>query len=66
MRLFLKLRNVSRTTFRNVLTQGFYHGLTNMARSYLDAAIRQAFTSLNVTQAKDLIEKMIVSIYKCK
>ena len=44
-----------------LLIQGFYHGLTNVARSHLDAAARGAFTSLNVTQAKSLIEKTVTN-----
>jgi hypothetical protein len=43
------------------LIQGFSYGLTNVTRSYLDAAARGAFTSLNVTQAKNLIEKMVTN-----
>ena len=44
-----------------ILVQGFNHGLTNMARSHLDAAARGVFTSLNVTQAKELIKKMVTN-----
>jgi len=44
-----------------LLIQGFYHGLTPVARSHLDAAARGAFTSLNVTQAKTLIENIVTN-----
>ena len=42
-----------------LLIQGFYHGLTLVAHSHLDAAARGAFASLNVTQAKNLIENIV-------
>jgi len=42
-----------------LLIQGFYHGLTPDARSHLDAAARGSFTSLNVAQAKNLIENIV-------
>jgi len=44
-----------------LLIQGFYHGLTNMSRSHLDVATGGAFFSLNVKDARDLIEKMVVN-----
>jgi hypothetical protein len=42
-----------------LLIQNFYHGLTPLDRSHLDAAASGAFFSLNVTDAKALIEKMV-------
>ena len=44
-----------------LLIQGFYHGLTNMAHSHLDATTSGAFFSLNVKNARDLIENMVVN-----
>ena len=44
-----------------LLIQGFYHGLTPDARSHLDAAARGSFTSLNVAQAKKLIENIVTN-----
>lgn len=44
-----------------LLIQGFYHGLTNTARSHLDAAAGGAFLQLNMENAKDLIEKMVMN-----
>ena len=44
-----------------ILIQGFYHGLSGMARSHLDAAMGGAFLQHNVEDAKDLIEKMVVN-----
>jgi hypothetical protein len=37
----------------------FYHGLFIEPRRHLDAAAEGAFFSLNVKQAKELIEKMV-------
>jgi hypothetical protein len=42
-----------------ILIQNFYHGLVPLDRSHLDAAAEGAFFSLNVTDAKALIEKMV-------
>ena len=42
-----------------LLMQNFYHGLVPLDRSHLDAAAGGAFFSLNVTNAKALIEKMV-------
>jgi hypothetical protein len=42
-----------------LLIQNFYHGLVPLDRSHLDATAGQAFFSLNVTDAKTLIEKMV-------
>ena len=42
-----------------LLIQNFYHGLVPLDRSQLDAAVRGAFFSLNVTYAKALIEKIV-------
>ena len=42
-----------------LLIQNFYHGLTPLSRSHLDAAAGGAFFSLNVADAKALIEKMV-------
>ena len=44
-----------------LLIQGFYHGLTPDACSHLDAAARGSFTSLNVAQAKKLIENIVTN-----
>ena len=44
-----------------LLIQGFYHGLTGLACSHLDAAARGAFLQHNVKDAKDLIEKMVIN-----
>jgi hypothetical protein len=44
-----------------LLIQGFYHGLTGLARSHLDAAAGGAFLQHNVKDAKDLIEKMVIN-----
>ena len=44
-----------------LLIQVFYHGLTGMARSHLDAAIGWAFHQHNVKDAKDIIEMMVVN-----
>jgi len=44
-----------------LLIQGFYHGLTGLAWSYLDAATGGAFLQHNVKDAKDLIEKMVTN-----
>ena len=44
-----------------LLIQGFYHDLTAMAHSHLDAAAGGAFLQHNVKDAKDLIEKMVVN-----
>ena len=38
-----------------LLIQGFYHDLTTMAHSHLDAAAGGAFLQHNVKDAKDLI-----------
>ena len=42
-----------------LLIQNFYHGLVPLDMSHLDAAVGGAFFSLNVTDAKALIEKMV-------
>jgi hypothetical protein len=42
-----------------LLIQNFYHGLTPLDRSHLDATAGGAFFSLKVTDAKALIEKMV-------
>ena len=42
-----------------VLIYNFYHGLVPLHRSYLDVVAGGAFFSLNVTDAKALIEKMV-------
>jgi hypothetical protein len=42
-----------------LLIQNFYHGLVPLDRSHLDVAAGGAFFSLNVTDAKALIEKMV-------
>ena len=44
-----------------LLIQGFYHGLTGLARSHLDATAGGAFLQHNVKDAKDLIEKMVIN-----
>jgi len=44
-----------------LLIQGFYHGLTPDARSHLDATARGSFTSLNVAQAKNVIENIVTN-----
>ena len=44
-----------------LIIQGFYHGLTSMARSHLDASAGGAFLQKNVKDAKDLIEKMVIN-----
>jgi len=44
-----------------LLIQGFYHGLTPDVCSHLDAAARGSFTSLNVAQAKKLIENIVTN-----
>jgi len=44
-----------------LLIQGFYHGLTPDAHSHLDAAATRSFTSLNVAQAKKLIENIVTN-----
>jgi hypothetical protein len=41
-----------------LLMQTFYHGLTSSTRETLDAAARGAFLSLNLKDAKALVEKM--------
>jgi hypothetical protein len=41
-----------------LLMQTFYHGLTSSTRETLDAAARGAFLSLNLRDAKALMEKM--------
>ena len=38
--------------------QTFYHGLTNITREIMDAAIGGAFVSLTIAQATALMEKM--------
>jgi len=40
-----------------LIIQGFYHGLTGMARSHLDASAGGAFLQKNVKDAKDLIKR---------
>jgi hypothetical protein len=42
-----------------LLIQNFYHGLVPLDRSHLDVAAEGAFFSLNVTDVKALIEKMV-------
>ena len=44
-----------------LIIQGFYHALTGMARSHLDASAGGAFLQKNVKDAKDLIEKMVIN-----
>ena len=44
-----------------LLIQGFYHELTSMARSHLDAVAGGAFLQHTVKNAKDLIEKMVIN-----
>ena len=44
-----------------LLIQGFYHGLTDVGRSHLDAAVGGAFLQQKVKDAKDLIEKMVIN-----
>ena len=44
-----------------LLIQCFYHGLTPDARSHLDADARGSFISLNVVQAKKLIENIVTN-----
>ena len=44
-----------------LLIQGFYHGLTSVAYSHLDATAGGAFLQHNVKDAKDLIKKMVVN-----
>jgi len=44
-----------------LIIQGFYHGLTGMACSHLDASAGGAFLQKNVKDAKDLIEKMVIN-----
>ena len=43
------------------MIQGFYHGLTGMARCHLDASAGGAFLQNNDKDAKDLIEKMVIN-----
>ena len=42
-----------------LLIQNFYDGFVSLDMSHLDAAAGGAFFSLNVTDAKALIEKMV-------
>ena len=42
-----------------LLIQNFYHGLVPLDRIHLDTAAGGAFFSLNVTDTKALIEKMV-------
>ena len=44
-----------------LLIQGFCHGLTNIARSHLDAVAGRAFFSLNVRESMELTEKMVLN-----
>src|ERR671938_779096 len=44
-----------------LLIQGFYHGLTCLAHSHLDASAGGAFLQHNVKDAKELIEKMVIN-----
>ena len=44
-----------------LIIQGFYHGLTGMARSHLDDSAGGAFLQKNVKDAKDLIENMVIN-----
>ena len=44
-----------------IIIRGFYHGLTDMARSHLDASAGGAFLQKNVKDAKDLIGKMVIN-----
>jgi len=44
-----------------LLLQGFYHGLTLVVRTHLDVATRVSFTSLNVTQANNLVKNIVTN-----
>jgi len=44
-----------------LIIQGFYHRLTSMARSHLDASAGAAFLQKNVKDAKDITEKMVIN-----
>ena len=65
MNLFLKPGNECKSmslhggAFFSLLIQNFYHGLVPLDRSHLDAAAGGAFFSLNLTDARALIEKMV-------
>lgn len=48
-----------------LLTQTFYHGLTNMAHDHIDTAVRWSFT-FNISDAKKMFEKMIPNQDKMK
>jgi len=61
------IRNISDVTLPHheieewIVIQGFYHGLTSLAWSHLDATAGGAFLQHNVNDAKDLIMKMVTN-----
>jgi hypothetical protein len=42
-----------------LIIQNFYHRLINMAHDHIDVVARGTFFSVNVNEAKNLIEKMV-------